>query len=148
MATKTVDRRKAFYFSKKNDDLLEYINSIDQQDQSKYIMKLIRFDLENKEAEYQAEIDSLKNQLNEATSTIEELKEELINCKSKSAGIDDEVMNKVLFTLADIKRDNDLIKNIVTSGDIQLNPGNDIQVEPELSVEEELALMDLINNAF
>lgn len=142
----SVDRRKAFYFSKKNDDLLDYINSLEKQEQSKYIMRLIRFDLENKEEEYKSEIASLKLKLSTAYEEIEQLKEELIKSKSNSAGIDDEVMNKVLFTLADIKRDNDLIKNIVISGDLPIN--QHVEVEETLSPEEELALMNSIDVAF
>lgn len=142
----SVDRRKAFYFSKKNDDLLDYINSLEKQEQSKYIMRLIRFDLENKEEEYKSEIASLKLKLSTAYEEIEQLKEELIKSKSNSAGIDDEVMNKVLFTLADIKRDNDLIKNIVISGDLPIN--QHVEVEETLSPEEELALMSSIDVAF
>lgn len=146
MATKTVDRRKIFYFSKKNDDLLEYVNSFEQQEQSKLIMKLIRFDLEKKEKDYQVEIESLKHQLDEAKSEIEELKEELIRCRSTGAGIDEEVLNKVLFTLADIKRDNDFIKSVVSSSDIQLSQPIE-EIEPELSPDEELELMELADFA-
>lgn len=142
----SVDRRKAFYFSKKNDDLLDYINSLEKQEQSKYIMRLIRFDLENKEEEYKSEIASLKLKLSTAHEEIEQLKEELIKCKSNSTGIDDEVMNKVLFTLADIKRDNDLIKNIVTSGDIPIN--QQVEVEEKMSPEEELELMSSVELPF
>ncbi|WP_317327180.1 hypothetical protein [Turicibacter sanguinis] len=40
------NRRKNFHFSKKNDDLLQYLSQKDTKEQSAFIMRLIREEME------------------------------------------------------------------------------------------------------
>lgn len=136
------DRRKNIYFSKDNDDVLKYVNSLEKSEQSKYIMRLIREDaIEHKKEHYENQITILKQQLDDANKEIERLKLELINCKSSGAVLDEDVVNHILCTLADIKRG-------VTSTDNQVKPLIEPQDESELSLEEQIALMDGIDSAF
>ncbi len=134
------DRRKNIYFSKDNDDVLEYVNSLEKSEQSKYIMRLIREDaIEHKKEQYENTITVLEQQLDDANKEIERLKLELINCKSSGGALDEDIVNHIICTLADIKRG-------ITSNDIQLKPQQEEQQEEsELSLEEQFALMDGID---
>ncbi len=139
VATNT-DRRKNIYFSKENDDLLDYVNSLEKSEQSKYIMRLIREDaIEHKKEQYQNRINALEQQLDDANKEIEQLKLELINSKSSGGALDEEVVNHIICTLADIKRG-------ITSNDVQLKPYQEEQQEEhQLSLEEQFALMEGID---
>lgn len=138
--TTNTDRRKNIYFSKDNDDLLDYVNSLEKSEQSKYIMKLIREDaIEHKKEQYQNRINGLEQQLDDANKEIERLKLELINSKSSGGALDEEVVNHIICTLADIKRG-------MTSAELPpTQQYKEQQEEPELSLEEQLALMDGID---
>ena len=138
--TTNTDRRKNIYFSKDNDDLLDYVNSLEKSEQSKYIMKLIREDaIEHKKEQYQNRINGLEQQLDDANKEIERLKLELINSKSSGGALDEEVVNHIICTLADIKRG-------ITSNDVQLKPQQEEQQEEhQLSLEEQFALMEGID---
>ena len=71
------NRRKTFHFSQKNDDLLQYLNSKDTKEQSTFIMRLIREEMEREKNGDPLAI--LQVQLNQALEELNRLKEKLAN---------------------------------------------------------------------
>ncbi|MCU7197963.1 hypothetical protein [Turicibacter sanguinis] len=101
------NRRKTFHFSKKNDDLLQYLNQKDTKEQSAFIMRLIREEMEREKNG--DPLDSLKSQLEKALTEINQLQTELcfLNARPVSeTNFDDEIINRLFMMLADIKREN------------------------------------------
>ena len=101
------NRRKTFHFSKKNDDLLQFLNSKETKEQSKFMMRVIREAMENEGK--QDPLKSLQAQLNQALDEIQRLKENLANpipvsVQNEGSGIDEEVINRLFVMLADIKQ--------------------------------------------
>ena len=104
------NRRKTFHFSQKNDDLLQFLNSKETKEQSKFMMRVIREAMENEGK--QDPLQSLQAQLNQALDEIQRLKENLANpipvaVQNEGSGIDEEVINRLFVMLADIKHSNE-----------------------------------------
>ncbi len=107
------NRRKTFHFSKKNDDLLQYLNQKDTKEQSAFIMRLIREEMENEGKP--DPLQSLQEQLNQALAEIKRLKENLANpipvsvesINANNGGVDEEIINRLFVMLADIKHSNE-----------------------------------------
>ena len=71
------NRRKTFHFSQKNDDLLQYLNQKDTKEQSIFIMRLIREEMEREKNG--DPLVPLQTQLNQALEELNHLKEKLAN---------------------------------------------------------------------
>lgn len=141
------NRRKTFHFSKKNDDLLQYLNSKDTKEQSAFIMRLIRQAMESEGKP--DPLQSLQNQLSEALAEINRLKENLANpipvsvesINTNGGGMNEETINRLFVMLADIKHSNEQnfndMKNLLKGVNIDVvtdkEPFEDLQ---ELSDEE------------
>ena len=120
------NRRKTFHFSKKNDDLLQYLNKKDTKEQSAFIMRLIREEMENEGKP--DPLQSLQEQLNQALAEIKRLKENLANpipvsvesINANNGGVDEEIINRLFVMLADIKHSNEQnfndMKNLLIKG--------------------------------
>lgn len=103
------NRRKTFHFSKKNDDLLQYLNKKDTKEQSAFIMRLIREEMEREQ--FGDPLLKLQDQLDKALDEINQLREELTkrpvsDVQTQGNTLDDEVVNRLFMMLADAKREN------------------------------------------
>ena len=102
-------RRKTFHFSQKNEDLLQYLNSKDTKEQSAFIMRLIREEMEREQKG--DSLSKLQDQLEKALEEINQLKTTLANqpkteVQVQQNTIDDELINRLFMMLADVKREN------------------------------------------
>lgn len=102
-------RRKTFHFSQKNEDLLQYLNSKDTKEQSAFIMRLIREEMEREQ--HGDSLSKLQDQLEKALEEINQLKTALANQPKSEVPvqtntIDDELINRLFMMLADVKREN------------------------------------------
>lgn len=107
--TSYTSRRKTFHFSQKNEDLLQYLNSKDTKEQSAFIMRLIREEMEREQKG--DSLSKLQDQLEKALEEINQLKTALANQPKQEVQvqqntIDDELINRLFMMLADVKREN------------------------------------------
>lgn len=98
------NRRKTFHFSKNNEDLLQYLNSKNTKEQSTFVMRLIREEMERERGN--DDLAPLKAQLDRALDEIAQLKLLLANKSMEQQSVtDDELINKLFMMMADVKRE-------------------------------------------
>ena len=134
------NRRKTFHFSQKNDDLLQYLNSKDTKEQSTFIMRLIREEMEREKNGDPLAI--LQVQLNQALEELNRWKEKLANpTPVEGGGIDEEIINRLFVMLADIRHSNEQnfndMKNLLKGVNIDVVATEEVSEDSEELSDEE-----------
>ena len=141
------NRRKTFHFSQKNADLLQYLNSKDTKEQSTFIMRLIREEMEREKNGDPLAI--LQVQLNQALEELNRLKEKLANptpvevtaTAVEGGGIDEEIINRLFVMLADIRHSNEQnfndMKNLLKGVNIDVVATEEVSEDSEELSDEE-----------